>query len=90
MDPRNLLVAKILLAKFSDFILSLLSGEYDVAHCENCANNGHVTTNLIGRSYALPGDKRKCLLSQTLSRFLRYEGLARETKSDPYTVLHSV
>ena len=63
MDPRNLLVAKILLAKFSDFILSLLSGEYDVAHCENCANNGHVTTNLIGRSYALPGDKRKCLLS---------------------------
>ena len=65
MDPRNLLVAKILLAKVSDFILSLLSGEYDIAHCENRANNGHVTTlcNLIGRSYALPGDKRKCLHS---------------------------
>ena len=35
------------------------------AHCENHANNGHVTTlcNLIGRSYALPGDKQKCLHS---------------------------
>ena len=69
MDPRNLLIAKILLAKFSDFILSLSASislwEYDIAYCENRANNGHVTTlcNLIGRSYALPGDKRKCLHS---------------------------
>ena len=69
MDPRNLLVAKILL---SDFIFSLSASispghiwEYDIAHCKNRANNGHVTTlcNLIGRSYALPGDKRKCLHS---------------------------
>ena len=72
MDPCNLLVAEILLAKFSDFILSLSASispghiwDYDIAHCENRAINGHVTTlcNLIGRSYALPGDKRKCLHS---------------------------
>ena len=48
-DPRNLLVAKILLAKLSDFILSLSASispghiwEYDIAHCENRVNNGMV------------------------------------------------